>query len=734
MADTYYAQSLEAWAALLLAHGPLSRLSDKEVRRIEDIELVQRAAGVFVDDGTGNVVHEDSTRERLTRGLRALRRRVRSSPPRALPPAEPVCSNLAVLGRALELDDVDLQVLTFVHALQTSDGLQELVMQLGNMTLADCAETLCRAQGLERRQVMAALHRTGRLRASGVIQVDDDLCTMQHKLKLWLPLVDLLTEPALDELALLEHLVPRALPPTLGLDDFVHMRREVDLALGLLRGALEQRARGINILLTGDTGTGKTEQARVLAASLQVCLHQAGQADRSGESPAAPERLSALMAAHSLLGRSRALVLFDEVEDLFREGQSLSFFARPRSQGLMSKQWFNLLLERNSVPTIWIANDVGIVDDAYLRRFSLSIRFQAAGVRTRTRALRGHLGTEHALSEQDIATIAERNPASPAQLAQAVTCARLLSDDGRPARAAIEQVLASSIAIMTGRDPRLQQVFDPASYDVEVINSPDDVQAIARKLASWQPGGPGGGLTLCLYGAPGTGKSAYARHLAWRMGRPVLCRHASDIVSPWVGVTEQNIARAFARALEDDALLLFDEADSFLRDRRHAERSWEVTEVNEFLQQLESHPGLVVCTTNLWHDIDQAALRRFVFKAEFRWLRPEQALRMFERTLARHLDRPLDDDARAGLGRELGRLPCLAPGSASVAASSASAATGRSSPPRPAASAWWRSPTSPCTPSRSVGRSRRARKPRPEQTGKESAGVTSSGPRPMARR
>ena len=47
-----------------------------------------------------------------------------------------------------------------------------------------------------------------------------------------------------------------------------------------------------------------------------------------------------------------------------------------------------------------------------------------------------------------------------------------------------------------------------------------------------------------------------------------MVRRASDLLSCWVGATEQNIARAFEEARKDDAVLLIDEADSFLQDRR----------------------------------------------------------------------------------------------------------------------------------------------------------------------
>jgi SpoVK/Ycf46/Vps4 family AAA+-type ATPase len=92
----------------------------------------------------------------------------------------------------------------------------------------------------------------------------------------------------------------------------------------------------------------------------------------------------------------------------------------------------------------------------------------------------------------------------------------------------------------------------------------------------------------------------------------------------WVGATERNIAGAFAEAKKKKMLLVFDEADSFLQDRRNARQSWEVTQVNEMLTQMESHPLPFVCTTNLMDDLDQASLRRFTFKVKYDFLTRKQ--------------------------------------------------------------------------------------------------------------
>jgi SpoVK/Ycf46/Vps4 family AAA+-type ATPase len=136
---------------------------------------------------------------------------------------------------------------------------------------------------------------------------------------------------------------------------------------------------------------------------------------------------------------------------------------------------------------------------------------------------------------------------------------------------------------------------------------------------------------LCLYGPPGTGKTAYARWLAEQMGVPLLTQRASDLMSKWLGENEKNIARAFKQAEQEGAPLLIDEIDSFLQDRRGAQRSWEVSQVNEMLTQMESFSGVFIASTNLMQGLDQAALRRFDLKVKFDFLKSEQACELLRR-------------------------------------------------------------------------------------------------------
>ena len=95
-------------------------------------------------------------------------------------------------------------------------------------------------------------------------------------------------------------------------------------------------------------------------------------------------------------------------------------------------------------------------------------------------------------------------------------------------------------------------------------------------------------------------------------------------MSIFIGGTEKNIANAFKEAKKQDAVLIFDEVDTFLQDRKSAMRSWEISQVNEMLTQMEEFDGIFIATTNLMDNLDEASLRRFDVKVEFKPLKPTQ--------------------------------------------------------------------------------------------------------------
>ena len=166
-------------------------------------------------------------------------------------------------------------------------------------------------------------------------------------------------------------------------------------------------------------------------------------------------------------------------------------------------------------------------------------------------------------------------------------------------------------------------------YCLEYLNSDADLPAVIQGLQRRARG------CFCFYGPPGTGKSELARHIADQIGKPFLLKRASDLMDKYLGETEKQIAAMFAHAQRQGAVLVLDEADSFLADRRDAHRSWEVTQVNELLTQMEAFDGLFICTTNLMEKLDPATLRRFAFKVRLDPLTSEQRWSMFHREVVR---------------------------------------------------------------------------------------------------
>lgn len=153
-------------------------------------------------------------------------------------------------------------------------------------------------------------------------------------------------------------------------------------------------------------------------------------------------------------------------------------------------------------------------------------------------------------------------------------------------------------------------------FDFGMTNCNQDLKVLVDKLKASKHTDYG----ILLYGISGSGKSYFGQYLAQELGMPVIKKRASDLIDKWVGATERNIQEAFAEARKKKAVLIFDEADSFLFDRTYAQREFECASTNELLTQMEDHPYPFIMTTNLKDKIDKASLRRFLFKIKFDYM------------------------------------------------------------------------------------------------------------------
>ena len=122
------------------------------------------------------------------------------------------------------------------------------------------------------------------------------------------------------------------------------------------------------------------------------------------------------------------------------------------------------------------------------------------------------------------------------------------------------------------------------------------------------------GYRVLFHGPPGTGKTLTATLIGKSTGRPVFRIDLSRVVSKYIGETEKNLSRLFARAENKSWILFFDEADALFGKRtdvRDAHDKYANQEVAYLLQRIETYAGLVILATNQRNNLDDAFLRRF---------------------------------------------------------------------------------------------------------------------------
>lgn len=427
---------------------------------------------------------------------------------------------------------------------------------------------------------------------------------------------------------------------TLGLSDYPHLEQSLER----IRGVLAARGSGTHVLLYGPPGTGKTELAHAVARELGVHLYAVPCQDEDGDPIEHDRRLTAFAQAQLVLSaRSDALLLFDEVEDVIR---SSGVSRDGKHRAVSYKGWLHEQLETAPLPSIWISNSLACFDAAQLRRFACIAEVSVPSLRQR-RELVAAATAEFGLDGSLLEGIARRTDLAPAELHAAQREASHCDNSGSAFRHALDVRMRAS-----GR-PRIKPSA-AARYNLDYVNTDVPLLPLSADLQRFPS------ARVLMSGPPGSGKTALANHMAELIERPLVLKRASDLLSMWVGETEQNLAEAFEEATRDDAVLLLDEADSFLLARSSGQRSWELSQVNELLKQLEDFDGLFFAATNLPELLDPAAMRRFDFKLRFDWLSSLTRVAMVSEFLLCHGARK--NLRRGELERDVEQLRYLLPG------------------------------------------------------------------------
>ena len=445
--------------------------------------------------------------------------------------------------------------------------------------------------------------------------------------------------------------------------DFPLLSNDLNVLTPFLKHALHNKTAGINVLIFGSSAQGKYELARVIAKSIDVTLIEVALNDKQQVALEIEDRFAACLSTQYWLsehGKSE-LILMDEADGLFPQHAK----NRPQDEDYPLPGIDSTLLKaqmtNNPLPIIWIVNNPANIDRAFLRRFDYGLYVEALPETLRHKEiLKATKGL--AVSPEWITKLKQRADITIPQIKKATAIAkhsntdRLYNDE-----TLIENIINSQSPLFNNQQNIFQRQRTVTCYDLQFTNTSIPLYDLVKGFKKHPQG------TLCFYGVPGTGKTAFAKHLAEQLGLPLAIKRASDIFNKYHGETEKNMAKMFRTAKREGTILLLDEADSFLGDRKNNRYNWETSRVNELLTQMEDFEGLFICTTNLMERIDQAALRRFDFKIKFDYLTAEQRWNLFKQESAR-LGRPLPEEPETlmPIKHQIQHLTQLTPGDFAV--------------------------------------------------------------------
>lgn len=398
--------------------------------------------------------------------------------------------------------------------------------------------------------------------------------------------------------------------------------------------------KGTFILFSGAPGTGKTMTAHAIAHDMNKKILNVDIPTLINEN----EADKIIPSLFRLARLQNAILFFDECETFFA--------SRRRGNSLVSILLTEM--ERFDGVAILATNIPSWLDEAVHRRLILKIHFSIPDIKERESIWR-LLIPKKAPAGRDInfSELAQRFELTGGHIKNAVLFA--LSESIHENASALEHhhlIKGAQHQINNNHqgtdairsEVSLSQVILPQRTLRQVEQLIHAVQKSRQVFETWGLSkhiSYGKGIVGLLHGPPGVGKTYTAEAISNELSRPLIIASPQQLLSKWVGDSEKALAELFERSKTLNAVLFFDEADTFLAKRENVP-AYQISLSNLLLSKLERHTGVVLLATNRLQKLDSALTRRIQYKIGFVYPSIRERIKIWDNFLATDVPKSKD--------------------------------------------------------------------------------------------
>lgn len=509
------------------------------------------------------------------------------------PVPDMIFRNLELMGQRLHYGDLEIDILRFLIVRQKDFQLSIFADQFIKEDAAriGAAMALFTGRVQDGAKIRALLDAGSTFIKSGIINVSQvqEEGGFRYFPELEDDIIDFLTLAKDADTGLVDMLIGKPLDAKLNIDDFSYLADDIALIAGVIKSAKEKKRTGVNIMLYGPAGSGKTELAKAIVSHLGMTLYGIGEdlvenGESSTPDATSKQRVSKLFQAHSFLADSSdAVLLFDEVEDLLIKGNDADKKAEPPSKIIV-----NRLLENNPVPTIWAGNDPDKFHDSMRQRFSFSLYVDYPPMEMRRNIWARQLSmNEETMSDQDLTYLARHYRAPGRMIANAV---QKSADIGSLKVATIENFLRASSHLTNGDIESIESGAGLSDkFDISLVNYDDARQNEIGALAG--AGSRVSPYAILMSGPVGGGLRSFGRYMAEKAVLNQLEVDVRALIAPHPMMSaEVRIRQAFDVARNQKQLLVFSHLDALAEQPDNsAANNWKSDESEFFMESLMRH-------------------------------------------------------------------------------------------------------------------------------------------------